>query len=947
MVEGLAAPLRAKLSAQSEPSSLQGGVLQPWAFSAEASAPGVLRALKLSGLAQGDSAHLEAGLGLVAEGVCAGPLAQLLPPGLELRLRDGRLELKVEAAFGLHPAGGFKAKAGLRGLRWGEGQTDLLRLGEAGLDLARVDLAAGQVDIAALTFAGLEVDLRSHEASVVEAAGLRFTPPAPAPVTSQAEPARTLETAGPQGEPSEPSGSADASAAERAAAERALAREHRLAARRLQGGLAEIGLERLELGLKRVRVFRPGAAPLVLADLSFRNLAPLLLAGSDLGVAKPWRFSLDAGVAPIFSRVHLDVVLSPFELDPNLKVDWELSGLSGAGILAALPELRENVLTGPKAGRLGGKLELDLLAARREPLDFRFLETGFGASLALRDVDYREEGAPTAWAGLELLRADVARIHPEQGVHIEQIEIVRPAGRFRRTAAGLHAFGFTLALPPPTPPASSESDGATPASPQPAPGADRASAPAARAEGGAPAPGAPPRAAGFALRIDRVELSGIDLAVFDETLTPPLALPLRDLQLSLSGVSTRLLSEPGKLNLDLEMRGATLPIPKNASSEAEERALWQTLRVTLEGALYPQPDLSLQVSLVGLELNAFRGLANAQGVELQSGLVDSELGVRLRGGSLLTISNETNLRSLSISERGSWLQETIKLPVPIGAALDVVRYTQGNDTIQLSLNPSPIDVSELRLAKLLPYLAQEIPLLLGANLRNLVVNGLTSAPGALLGVGTAVGKGLTNAVGLNLFNDGDEPLATELVFSPGSAELSPAAREQLAQIQARLRSDSQLSLSLEHALGRTDLARARELATPSPAERLGLVRRYEQETRRLRRELLIAESSARSSEGGPQAFALARRRAVGLAQRLDRSERALDEAYALLEAPAETTRYVSRACLDLAAQRLEALRLALVAADPQLAPRLDARRVRFEGNPQRDAGAVLLNWTKR
>lgn len=897
--------------------------------------PGVLESSRLEGQLSGDT---EGGYRVAGEfelqGLRAGPLAQVLPPELGVEFERGACGAAFEAALGLHAERGLQAQGALTKVRLRDGERSLFRLAEASFTLRQLAPSTRKIDLESLVLRGLELDLDLDERQALHALGLRLGPgvspreeaPAPSPEdTAEQTPAPNPT---PQQEPADPRAQARAA--------RLLARASRSGARRLQAELPEFSLERLEVGLRRISLRRPQAAPIVITNLELRNPAPLRLPAGDLAGAPTWTLRTEVGVAPIVSRVVVEARLRPFALDPSLEVTWDLKGIQGAGVRATLPELEGTVLDGPIAATTKGALRAELITRRREPLDFHFAQAGFAARLELSGIEFREagsEGDPPL-AGLERLSVDVREVHPTRGVFVSEIEVVRPQGRFRRDARGVHALGFTIPLPEASQEPAPQEAKQEPATPR------EGRAPAPAATPGPPPADAPPAAPKFEVRIDQVNVSKIDVAVFDESFDPPVRIPLSDLEVSVKGLTSKLLSEKGQLELECEVLGGPIPVP---GLEAPVPA-WRRIFVELRAGLFPKPTANLELEVVGVQLTNYAGVAKSLGADLEGGQLSVEATVRLTEDSRLHLASTTTLHDLTLSEGEegpvrSWLG----LPFPVGPAIETAKLING-ETLRVPVNPTPLDLQDLTLARLLAYGTLQIPRLFGEGFATILTDAVLAAPKRLVGGLTDLGQGIGNMTGLT---SAEGPRQVEEIEFPAGVEtLSPETVSQLLSVRERLLATPGAKVQLEHTLGELDLARARKLATPPPHDRLALARRSQRRVRELRRELLILEAEAAEyrAAGSTLAFQATRKRFRALALRLAQAERTLDEAYALLDESEGSPRRVAATCVALGRLRLKSVQQALVGDEPELLERITLRRVRYEAKPEVNRGRVSFRW---
>ncbi|HBP18315.1 MAG TPA: hypothetical protein DEA08_11050, partial [Planctomycetes bacterium] len=920
----------------------------PLALRVRGSLPEVLDRLALNATLRLSPEQAQLGAGLRLAKLRAGPMAELLPPGVRIEVEDGNLTARLGADVAPVAAGGVAARAVLRELSWRDGERELLRVETASVAARRIDGAAGRFEVDSLRLAGVRTKVELGEAGALRALGVSVTPPAQEPrsegAPAEEEPSEEPATQEPASE--EPA-RAERTPEEEARAKALVAREARRAAMRLRRSLPYLELGLLDLGLERVEVRRPRAAPVVVKGLRLRSRSPLVLPGADVASAPPLQLHLRGAVAPLVSQISVELDARPFALEPDVEVRWDLDGLQPRGVVQSLPELEGKLIGEADQLRLQGSLRASLRPRRREPFDFRFVQEGFGAQLGINELRVLAgEEVLAGWDGLEVV---VDAIRPERlkpglprkgpaGLHVSLIELNTPRLRAWRDQSGLHALGFRI--PPP------------PAPPQPAPEAESSpAAPAAEPEPPAPAKPAPqaPQPDPPLVVVERVVARGADVRIVDRSVDPPLFLPLTNLDLSVRGLTSAALYEHRQIQLALELEAGSIPL---RGPEPNEAPAWQALRLESQVGLWPKPHGRVRATLRDFQLRNLSGAAGSKGTTIGEGTLDVLAQLRLTTEQDLDVKVLTELADLSVSEGDEgWLREQLKLPLPTNATIVVLRG--GKPDFEIPLDPPVFNVEGLNAGKVAGIVSLELTRILSLHIVSVVKN----APLTLLkGLGGAaskipgLGQGLDTLTGLGgaalndvpLLGAGERADALRLEFP--AAESAPGAgwEGQLAKLCESLDSDTRLRI--RHELGRQDLARARQLARVSPRDRVALVQRLRSRESQL---LVALERAALRARGHLlaeryQAAEAALAECGRRRRQLGRLQASLDEAYGLLEGNDDPQRRSRQALVAIGEARLRRVVAELERRFPELRERISVAPVGYDARPTHEHGTVHL-----
>ncbi|MCB9914742.1 MAG: DUF748 domain-containing protein [Planctomycetes bacterium] len=861
-------------------------------------------------------AHLTADV--AGAGLRAGALASYVPPGVEVTLVDGRLTAVLDAELEEREPGVYAARAALSQVDYREAGAEraLFALGELGGSLDRYAPEEGVLELGELFVRGVELDLERDGGQVLRALGAR--------VDLQA-----LAAAAPPS--SEPSAAPAERFVDRSGSAKELEERKPFPRVSLRG--LDVGVARLGIADAAVR----GGRPLDLA-LALRTDAPQVLLDAQPEELAPLKLHVGGAVPPAVGEIAVDVVAEPYAAEPRLHVDARVGGIDAQGVLELLPELAEQIDgAGLREGELTASLDVVLRARRRGPTDFD-LRSGFGLELEMGELALRDRPGGEVLGGLGGVRAEVRRFEPRTGdLHVTELELVEPKGHATRVAEGLRVAGVVLKVP------TGEAQAAAPDDEPEAASAETELVPQVALPDDLPD-----------LRIDRFYVTGMDVTLRDEVVTPRMVLPLRDLDVEVRGLSTSALRQgrPVRFNAfagagavllpERDAYGRLVRLQEGEESEwplgryaVERRPAFDELTVNGEVKLAPTLAGRLELALRGLELLNYSGLSREAGVEIQDGVLDQTVSMRLRERGL-SVDSTSTFTGLSMSEgEGGPLSSALSLPAPLDTVLFMTRNASGENVLPASLY---VPASGLSLSSLAATAV--------STLTQVLASSIAQSPFRVVG-------GLLDLTGVT--SDEPEPRtldSTDLAFEPGAAREAAADGADLTALREKLRAEPDLVLVVQHELGGGDVARCAALANPDPrwcAELAAGLRLDKQRLWALRE---------RAAEEVRVEYAMGELdRAESLAQhlreldaQLGRTEDALDEIYQLLRPGAErrADKRTKAACLELARLRLALARARLLAElGPEVAERLDVRRPRFAPAEGDGGGRVVVTPKRR
>ena len=879
--------------------------------------PGVVEELELVAELRAEPTRPFVSGSLRLAGIHGPAFAPYMPPGTEMELETGHLGLsfQAEAESGVAGVPGeWSIRAEALDLILEDGTESLFRVTRLGLDAPRLSTKAIQIDELALE--GARLDARRDADGVLHILGLALGPaPATTPAgNGSATPVPPDNGGAPLTKPLRPL----------------------------------LGLESLRLELAHfgfVDESLPGRTPLDLS-LQLENSAPWLsdLAG-DEDALEPLLLRLTGRATPVVEALELELQLAPFLSEPHLELSLLLSGLSGAGMAAALPQLAETLdATAMEGGSFAASLSADLAVTRRGPFGLD-LARGISGEVELTDVAFRLTPEGPVELGFAALAADIRKASGA-GIELATLELNDPVGRVEILPTGLSVGGLVLLTPEPEVPVEVVGEAAaTPGSADATDATDASETAEVAVAGPLPAP--------FDFSINEVYASGLDFVFRDTTADPPVVLPLKDLDLSLNGFTTRALREPLPMRFELFLGAGKTELPErveaanvltgflgsaaaivtggNDKFKTQLRPAFGSIDASGRVTLYPAPTGWASLSVASLELPVFRGSARKGGVDLGDGLLNLDVSVRLLGERGASVSTKARAAYLSLSEPpGGPISTYLKLPAPLDTVLFLLRDENGDVVLPLNLTVG----ADGGIKGLGTEITKTIGLVVG--------EAIASSPLRIVG-------GVLDMTGIMR----DEPIVlpeqpARALFLPGSTELTGSAKTALAATFKLLRKNSELELDLVHAFGAQDLTVLSTRANPSPdacralALRLGV----ERDVLISAREDKSTDLRARFAAGDNQALEASREELLELDGELARTEEALDTLLSLLRPGAErrAKRRTKAAAMLLAESRLESVR-ALIAAQPieSIGSRLRVRRARFsEPDPETPGGSVFV-----
>ncbi len=922
-------------------------------------APSAVEELRLHGTVGASPHGFTTRLDLDATGLTGETLARYVD-GVEPALKNGRAHAELRADVLPRDGGGWSAAVAIENVSLGEDGADpIVALAKVSVSAPRIDPENGVHELEEISMAGLAVDAVKRTSGAIEVAGLSF-PPAPAEederVAEEATddggaepPSETLssnedDASGGAKAEGGPSGAENGETIENGASSVAKTEEDdakkktAALAARLRERLPTVSLGKLDLHVERLSFVDESVTdrvPLRVADVRIATPAETTLLNAEPTELPPIEIGVTGRVEPLVGSFEVKTRAAPFSTEPTLNVDVAASAIDLTDLPRTIAGLAEVLGDGAMtAGEFSATLETTVKAKRTGPLDFAFKE-GLGLETNLA-VALRESRDGEVLAGFENLRVDVASIDPSGRVHIRDIELTKPEGRVRKSEQGFHVLGLVLRTPEEDSPRDDDDAEGEPE----AEGEEEIAAADEVESAGDAQDDASADADAPEIRIDRVIVSGIDFALRDETVDPPASLPITGLDVEVRKFSNRMFTEERTLAFNASLEGGEIPLPKRLdqsalfgaiadavkvvagdaeTKELEDRAIFGEIGASGRLAFFPEPKGWAKARIDSLELGSLSSFAAASGVQLDDGVLDAKVDVRLLAGGDMKTRAGFTFTDLQLSEPPDGpIFRYLHLPAPLDTVIFVLRDEDGSIHIPLNFALEQGQISNAEIAKIAT-----------TTLGSVIADALASAP-------LRVASVATDLIPLP-FGGEDELVAPATIeFEAGAVAVGNDAPENLAPIIEQMRDDETISIKLTHSLGSSDLTAISAKVNLSEDESRAIVHRLRTERTEWVRERarLAAEVRAALASGTSDLARRAMARLREVDREIGETDRSLDRILEQLApgAPRRAPRRTRAGCVRLAEARLAALREQVLAElGPDVpAERVDAGRPRFQ-----------------
>ena len=901
---------------------------------------------------------------LTLTGVRGAGLAELMPPGVEIDLEDGGFTVALDASADLR-AGEGGAGTGfameLSMLELSEADRPLLTLERLA---ARVpEISSERLHVAEIALEGLALDAERAPDGALMLPGLRLGTAPTEP--SSAQPAQD-ESAGAEAHstPSAPAASAPTPP---------------------WRPVVEVDAVRVELA--RLGWQDAGDAEPVELNLMLENTAPFTYDpyADDEVQSEQLELRLTGAAAPLMERAEVLLAIAPFDPDPHFALELDIGGISGPELERAVPALAQALdASAVTDGQLTGELEGALRVRRRGPLEFDFA-SGVGGDFELRELFWRPSADAEPTLGIARIAGELANLD-DVGMRWALLEVDRPLGAVHFNEAGLFVGKLRIPTgPAPVDPAAIEAAGeedlasstGDESSDESATNTSVAGASAAPANddgqnvadevplsaAGQPTTASVPGTVGgsgagdFRIEVDELYVSGLDVLIRDDRVTPPLVLPLDDLEIEVRGLSSDAQTSGQPISFNAYLGAGLIELPErnaagnlvsglfnkvsstvsdalssDAADDIEQRAAWSGLDLSGRIAFEPEPTGFVALEWFGLELGNYKGLVDPTGVELNDGLLDLNVDLRLLGSRGTAVTVHARAEYLSLSEPISGPIATyLKLPAPLDSVLYLLRDENGAIVLPLDFR---LDAD---------WGPEGLLSAVSTTLGKLIGEAVASSPARFV-------NGVLDLAQLG--SDEELELPEELFavgFLPGSVEtVARPTLEPVASIIALLRADPEVNVDLVHVFTDQDLERIAALNQPDVAACRALVARLRGERDALirARDAIAVDLRTDYALGAELDRETKHARLLDLDAEVALVEDALDELLEFLGSSGDRRagRRSRTVALMVAEQRLEAVRAALRdLAVVSIGERIRVRRARYgEQVPANTGGSVYV-----
>ncbi len=859
-------------------------------------APGIVQQATISGQIQVTPSRQATDLKFDVAGVNTEPLLSYMPKGLKPALEEGRLLGRIIADLSRHPDGGYHTRVNLADVdyRGNSGQEPLLRFDSAELTVDRFDPNAYLVSIQELSLKGIEATVERKKSGTMSLLGFDLGTSQPA-VTSNLSPSDRLpESVGfvTDEQPMTGSTPSDEKPAHTSSVGQRMQR------------LPLILLERLSVQARRLTIrdgAREMATPIVVSDLQIENSEGIRILGDEAAANPPVKIDIHGQIQPLTEALRLKLQMSPFAAQPQILAEWDLTQIHGPGLTSVVPELQSAVdANSLRNGRLAGTAQVTLHLDQRNIAEFDFSRP-FGLDIMLKATTFSNTETGTVLAGFEEFRAAIPRLDPQSGsVHVKEIGLVKPQGAISREIDGLHLLGMTLK----TAVADANVDGNGVAA---SPPTDPNDALALRVHE------SQEQDKQVDLRIDQFLINGIDFSFVDNTVDPPMYMPLNGLDVEVRGFATPGAGAKNPIRFNVVASAGEVPLPgvkggsasvagKSDESSAPgmpapattvNRLLFQEMSATGRLSLYPRPDGWVKAGLSGLELANFKGVAKQKGMTLRDGIFDASVDMRFHKDQPLSTRTKLVFTDLSLTEPpDGFLAKLLTLPVSLDTVLFILCDADGAIRLPLSFKIDEDGISRGQIAQAAVGAAA-----------TLITNAVAGSPYRVAGT-------ISNILG------GEEKATSGaeihvVQYAPAVTTLSEKQVGELASIRERLRRERDLSVTVRHQLGGGDIEKANSLVNLSPTETRELLAKLRQERAELQRmrDELAGQTRAACAAGSRENVMTTTKRLQETETQLGLIERALDD---LLETMRPGSEYAARsrtqnACIAIGKARIETL----------------------------------------
>ncbi len=886
--------------------TLQNAVLgadaPPAPFTAAVSMPGAIGELKASGSLQASPTQQGIQVTVTGKNLGGDAFKSYLPRGITTSTNTASLNAEADISLKHNPKGGSSLSLQARNVLLHDGLRDdpALKLDSASIVIDQFDLDKPDkvIAIKEIVTRGFAIRVFEDDRGFV----VPMLIAAASPVDAGANDAKPVEQQQLVGE--------------------AVDVEKLMQASRMQSPLVTIG--KLDIGAEQLSVqTKQLAYPITLRELSLTG------AGIELLGTKPEeRPAFDLVLATKLDRLVESVkaksTLRPFAREPIVKLNLDVTGIHGSEVTSLIPQLAEHIDgQGLSDGRFTTDLDAQLFFTRRGLFGID-LTRDIGGSFTIKNTALTQTGVEKPLAGVEEIRGEQLRISLEpMTINLRSLEITKPAAHIYRDKDGIHALGMMYKLPVEAIPATVPVD-------IPAQNDLVADAPAPPVE-------VPPSTAGKTVggvAVGSLTVSGCDIVIEDRVGKPVTVLPFNELDVEVTGLNTRALTEPIPVKFSVLAGSAKTPMVNEDGSSAEERELFAQFTASGVVTAYPKPQGWIKSSLSAFDLRSVKGIAQQMGIEIGNGTFDFSTDVRMQGGDTFKAKLAPTFNDLRVTDSPDGkIQRFMALPFSLDAAIVAVEDSDGAISIPVT---APIEAGKLDVGAVVGSAVGAIT--------GQVIKAVAAAP-------LKAASGLAGIIGIDLSKEKDLTPVT-VAFSPGESLLTADQETQIKQMIERLKQDETLQIALTHSLGTADMVLSDQRANPSREDAEAIASRLRERKFDLQKRRVALSSTLRiamASQNKPladQTLTDLQRVSTELAE----TEEGLDDMLGLLRPGAQ--RYADRrakaSAIELGLYRLETVKARFLESNVKdIANRVAIARpnAKLENAPEQ--GQVEIKFARR
>ena len=307
---------------------------------------------------------------------------------------------------------------------------------------------------------------------------------------------------------------------------------------------------------------------------------------------------------------------------------WQPSWWPGAWRTASIRDLQ--------GGRFHGEARASLELPATETPWTSAAAKGFGLSLWAKNLELFDLAIGDPQVSLANLHLKAAHIHPRsKQAHLESLVCEDLKLESWNDQDNWHALGLSW-----------EPTAGEPMTPVPSPAPGETGPTENR-------PDAP------FLKIDRLQVSGIDWLHTDQTVTPEAQIPVRNGELEILRWATRGAAYPSPMRIEARADAGTVRAPARdvpgPETTLETRDAFDRMELRGRLSLATQTAAAngwLQWDVIGLELFPLRGWFETLGIHVGDGLLDSRNALRFRGSDGLAVDFQKPIRTSASPRSG-------------------------------------------------------------------------------------------------------------------------------------------------------------------------------------------------------------------------------------------------------------------------------------------------------